>query len=117
MKLTSEKIAVLGLGYVGLPVTVALARRFEDVLGFDISSRRVDALRNGHDWTGEVSDADLAASTLRFTDRADDLAGATFFIVTTTPPTSSARSAEVGSSDSISFGRIASARAIATRCC
>ncbi len=44
--------AVVGLGYVGLPVALALARQFSPVIGFDISERRIEALRQGEDWTG-----------------------------------------------------------------
>ena len=54
--------AVVGLGYVGLPVALALAKQFTPVIGFDISSRRIDELRNGRDVTGEVSEAELRAS-------------------------------------------------------
>ncbi|TCD04317.1 nucleotide sugar dehydrogenase [Erythrobacteraceae bacterium CFH 75059] len=86
MKKADEKIAVIGLGYVGLPVAVALAGQHEHVIGFDISARRVEALRRGHDWTGEIEDADLAATTLRFTDDPDELADSTFFIVTVPTP-------------------------------
>ena len=84
--LNNEKIVVLGLGYVGLPLAVALASRFEGVTGFDISARRVDALRAGSDWTGEIADEDLAASTLTTTSDKDALAGATFYIVTVPTP-------------------------------
>ena len=61
--MTKEKIAVVGLGYVGLPLAVALAKKF-GVLGFDINPDRVKALRAGEDWTNEVSDAELDDSTL-----------------------------------------------------
>ena len=86
MKSANERIAVIGLGYVGLPVAVALAERYENVLGFDVSRPRVDALREGLDWTGEIEDGRLAASGLRVTAEAADLAGGTFFIVTVPTP-------------------------------
>lgn len=50
-----ERIAVVGLGYVGLPVAVAFARVAEHVVGYDISRRRVEALGTGRDDTGEIS--------------------------------------------------------------
>ena len=81
-----EKIAIVGLGYVGLPVAVALAEKYDDVIGFDISYRRVEALRNGTDWTGEISDQRLAAAGLEISDDAGVLAGRTFLIVTVPTP-------------------------------
>lgn len=45
----SERIAVIGLGYVGLPVAVALGRKFDHVIGFDINVARIDELRAGQD--------------------------------------------------------------------
>lgn len=54
----SEKIAVIGLGYVGLPLAVALARQ-HDVVAFDISSSRIEALRKSLDSTGEVAPENL----------------------------------------------------------
>lgn len=81
-----ETIAVIGLGYVGLPVAVALAEKFGDVIGFDISQRRVGALQEGRDWTGEIDDARLAASDLTITDDAASLAGRSFVIVTVPTP-------------------------------
>jgi UDP-N-acetyl-D-galactosamine dehydrogenase len=78
--------AVIGLGYVGLPVALALARHFAPVIGFDVAERRIATLRRGEDWTGEVASADLKSSTLRFTSDAQDLAAASFFIVTVPTP-------------------------------
>lgn len=78
--------AVVGLGYVGLPVAVALARSFAPVVGFDIATARVAALRAGIDGTGEVGAAALAATTLEMTDDPDRLADASFFIVTVPTP-------------------------------
>src|ERR1051325_1072058 len=71
--------AVIGLGYVGLPGALALAKEFEPVIGFDISSRRIAELRDGEDNTGEVTEAELRQSRLRFTEDADMLNGMSFF--------------------------------------
>jgi UDP-N-acetyl-D-galactosamine dehydrogenase len=79
-------IAVIGLGYVGLPVALALAKRFEPVIGFDISERRIGQLREGSDLTREVTRDELKASKLVLTRRAEDLARASFFIVTVPTP-------------------------------
>jgi UDP-N-acetyl-D-galactosamine dehydrogenase len=78
--------AVIGLGYVGLPVALALAKKFERVVGFDISERRITALRNAKDATGEVDEAALRGTRLRFTDDPDTLDEASFFIVTVPTP-------------------------------
>ena len=78
--------AVIGLGYVGLPVALALAKKFEPVIGFDISKRRIAALRNAEDTTGEVTAAALRETTLCFSDDPDALSAASFFIVTVPTP-------------------------------
>jgi UDP-N-acetyl-D-glucosamine/UDP-N-acetyl-D-galactosamine dehydrogenase len=78
--------AVVGLGYVGLPVALALAQKFAPVVGFDISTRRITALRDGQDITGEVGASALRDSTLRLTDDPDALAAASFVIVTVPTP-------------------------------
>ncbi len=87
----SEKIAVLGLGYVGLPLMVGLARSFEGVVGFDIDSRRVAALKEAHDWTGEVESHELKACKGLLTDRADDMIDCEMFIVTVPTPIDQAK--------------------------
>ncbi|GAB4208390.1 MAG: nucleotide sugar dehydrogenase [Sandaracinaceae bacterium] len=83
---TDEKIAVIGLGYVGLPVALAFARAFEHVVGFDIDPRRVDELNRGHDRTNEVESAELQRTTLKMTTDPALLAGISFFVVTVPTP-------------------------------
>jgi UDP-N-acetyl-D-glucosamine/UDP-N-acetyl-D-galactosamine dehydrogenase len=78
--------AVIGLGYVGLPVALALAKKFERVVGFDISQQRIAALRNAKDTTGEVTEAALRKTRLRFTEDPRTLDEASFFIVTVPTP-------------------------------
>jgi UDP-N-acetyl-D-galactosamine dehydrogenase len=78
--------AVIGLGYVGLPVALALAKNFEPVIGFDISKQRIVALREWKDTTGEVGETALRETKLRITDEADALGEASFFIVTVPTP-------------------------------
>jgi UDP-N-acetyl-D-galactosamine dehydrogenase len=79
------RLVVVGLGYVGLPLAIALARRFETV-GFDIDSSRIAELREGLDRTREVDADALRSTSLRLTDRADECAGAGVFIVTVPTP-------------------------------
>jgi UDP-N-acetyl-D-galactosamine dehydrogenase len=88
-----RSIAVIGLGYVGLPVAVAFGRRAapaRPVVGFDINPTRIAELRTGHDRTGEVSRDELAAAHIRFTDRIDELRAADFFIVAVPTPVDAA---------------------------
>ncbi len=81
-----EKIAVIGLGYVGLPVAVAFGKRFAGTVGFDVDERKVARLADGIDLTGESSAADMASSDIRFTADEADLKGATFFVVAVPTP-------------------------------
>lgn len=86
-----RKIAVIGLGYVGLPVAIAFARAGSSVVGFDIDRTRIDELRAGRDRTREVEPADLAPPTLRYESDPAALANADFFIVTVPTPIDAAR--------------------------
>ncbi|TQN48821.1 UDP-N-acetyl-D-galactosamine dehydrogenase [Humibacillus xanthopallidus] len=80
------RLAVVGLGYVGLPLAVEFGKQL-DVLGYDIDGRRIKELRGGHDHTLEVGDEELgSASRLRFSADEADLAGANVYIVTTPTP-------------------------------
>lgn len=80
------RIAVIGLGYVGLPLAVAFGRRFP-TLGFDINAKRIDELRRHHDHTLEASEEELrAAEHLEFTDDPAALAGCNVFIITVPTP-------------------------------
>ena len=69
----TERIAVVGLGYVGLPVALAFARKFADTVGFDLSEARVSALSRNQDWTGEVTEAELEQSSLELSSDPADL--------------------------------------------
>jgi len=86
-----EKIGVIGLGYVGLPLLNGLARHFDDIVGFDTDNRRVEALRAGEDWTGEVPRGELALARDQVTDNPERLGSCTFFIVTTPTPIDQAK--------------------------
>ena len=79
------RIIVVGLGYVGLPLAVALARKFE-VIGFDVDSERIAQLRSGHDRTREVDGEELERASLAFTDSSEDCRGADIYIVTVPTP-------------------------------
>ena len=79
------RIIVVGLGYVGLPLAVALARKFE-VVGFDIDPNRIGELRENFDRTREIEAADIASSTIKLTSTPDECAGADVYIVTVPTP-------------------------------
>jgi len=81
-----EKIAVIGLGYVGLPVALGFAKRFPGTVGFDINVEKVRSLRAGSDITGEVPSETLRATTLRMTSDPVDLKEATFYVVAVPTP-------------------------------
>jgi UDP-N-acetyl-D-galactosamine dehydrogenase len=84
--LEDADIAVVGLGYVGLPLAVEFGKRYR-TLGFDNNPVRIKALRQGWDSTLETTSADLkAAKKLRFSTRAGDLARCNIFIVTVPTP-------------------------------
>jgi len=82
----NERIAVIGLGYVGLPLAVALANHFEDVVGFDVNKKRVDSLARGDDWTGEIESEVLKASRLKVSSDPECLRNRTFFAITVPTP-------------------------------
>jgi len=82
----NRRISVIGLGYVGLPVAATFARAGHTVVAFDIDTRRIAELLEGHDRTGEVEAAALKAPALKFTSDARDLRAADFHIVTVPTP-------------------------------
>jgi UDP-N-acetyl-D-galactosamine dehydrogenase len=82
---TERMIAVVGLGYVGLPIAVAFGKR-GSVIGFDINKAKINELRKGIDRTGEVSEADLKQSRVQFTADPSDLKAADFIIVAVPTP-------------------------------
>ena len=80
------KLAVIGLGYVGLPLAVEFGKK-RSVVGFDINQSRIAALQAGHDSTLEVSDEELAQATqLNYTSNLNDLKNCNVFIVTVPTP-------------------------------
>jgi len=80
-----RKIAVVGLGYVGLPIAVAFGKR-QRVIGFDINKAKIAELQKGLDRTGEVSSADLKATDVQYTFQPSDLKAANFIIVAVPTP-------------------------------
>jgi UDP-N-acetyl-D-glucosamine/UDP-N-acetyl-D-galactosamine dehydrogenase len=89
------RIVVIGLGYVGLPLAVALARKFQTI-GFDIDKGRIGELREGHDRTREVDGEALRSSSLKLAAVPEDCAGADVYIVTVPTPVDKANHPDLG---------------------
>ncbi|MEW4449559.1 nucleotide sugar dehydrogenase [Qipengyuania sp. JC766] len=82
---TDGRVTVIGLGYVGLPLAVALARQFPTT-GFDVDTRRIAELGEGHDRTGEIDRDRMEASTLELTAEPGECPPSDFYIVTVPTP-------------------------------
>jgi UDP-N-acetyl-D-galactosamine dehydrogenase len=81
-----ERVAVIGLGYVGLPVALAFARKFPGTIGFDIHRQKVEELGRGYDRNREQPEEILRATPLRMTSDPKALAGCTFFVIAVPTP-------------------------------
>lgn len=81
----SKKIAVIGLGYVGLPLSVLLDKKFK-VVGFDIAQNRINELKDGYDKTGEIEKDVLLNGKIHFTSNDEDVSDCDIIIVTVPTP-------------------------------
>lgn len=93
-KRVAKHVAVVGLGYVGLPIAVAFAKHVP-VLGFDVNTAKIDELRHGLDRTKEVPTADLKASRITYSSDPADLAVADFIVVAVPTPINEALQPDV----------------------
>ena len=85
-KKSNLSIAIIGLGYVGLPLAVEFGKKFS-VIGFDINNQRINSLNQGYDETLEISKSELkSAKSLSFTSDKDSLAKSNIYIVTVPTP-------------------------------
>lgn len=80
-----KRVAVVGLGYVGLPLATELARKIA-VVGYDINEMRLEQLRLGHDPNGELSDSTFEGTAICFTSSVEDLQKASFYIIAVPTP-------------------------------
>ena len=80
-----EKLSLVGLGYVGMPIAVAFAKKI-NVVGFDLNSAKINEYKKRHDVTNEVGDEEISKSTVQFTSDEKDLGKASFFIVAVPTP-------------------------------
>src|SRR5512138_3017188 len=81
-----RKLALVGLGYVGLPVAVAFGGAGFSVVAYDTDRRRIDELRCGRDRTKQIAPAEIKAADLRLTSEPTDLQDADFFVITVPTP-------------------------------
>ncbi len=91
-----ERIAVVGLGYVGLPVALAFARTNPGTVGFDLDARRVAELKAGHDRTNECTAEEFKAAKVEYSADPKVLAGATFLIVAVPTPVDESNRPDLG---------------------
>jgi UDP-N-acetyl-D-glucosamine/UDP-N-acetyl-D-galactosamine dehydrogenase len=91
-----RKIAVIGLGYVGLPVAVAFSKAGSPLIGFDINAKRIEELKSGIDRTNEVERRELERTTINFTTDPRALRAADFFIVTVPTPIDGSNQPDLG---------------------
>jgi len=96
------RIAVVGLGYVGLPLAVRFGLAGVKVIGFDTDSKKVAELRQGYERMGEVSTDDLSNSGLILTDDPKLLGQATFVIIAVPTPITSAKQPDLGAVEAAS---------------
>lgn len=80
-----EKIAIVGLGYVGMPIAVAFAKKVK-VIGFDLNKSKIESYKKGVDSTGEVGDEEIKVTAVEFTANEEKLGEAKFFIVAVPTP-------------------------------
>lgn len=81
-----ERLAVIGMGYVGLPLALSLGEKYEGTIGFDLNGEKIRMLKEGLDPTGEGLSARVKAAKASFTSVEADLADSTFFIVAVPTP-------------------------------
>ncbi len=101
-KHSDRTVAVVGLGYVGLPLALAFGRTAIKTIGFDINKQRVRDLKSGIDSSGELTAEEIQSSKLIYTDNEDDLKAADFFIVAVPTPINKANQPDLWLLDSAS---------------
>ncbi|MGH0032261.1 MAG: nucleotide sugar dehydrogenase [Myxococcota bacterium] len=94
--MSERRIAVIGLGYVGLPVAVAFARRFPGTIGFDVDAAKVARLAAGEDSTGAVTPEELRSADLAITCDEADLANADFYVIAVPTPIDASHRPDLG---------------------
>ena len=84
--LEKTKIAIIGLGYVGLPLAIEFGKKFQTI-GFDIDQNRINELHDNHDRTNEVSSDELSEKAdLKFTSNPEELSSSNVYVITVPTP-------------------------------
>ena len=94
LSIDNIKIAVIGLGYVGLPLAIEFAKKFPTI-GFDIDKKRIKKLKEGLDSTQEISKENLKGTKLIFTSQVIQLEECNFFIITVPTPVDSSKTPDL----------------------
>ena len=81
----NKKMAVIGLGYVGLPLALEFARKIS-VIGFDIKPERIEMMKNRKDPSNELSGKDFEGCDIKFTSNVEDIREASFYVVAVPTP-------------------------------
>lgn len=89
--MTETRIAVVGLGYVGLPLAVHFARAFGKVIGYDVNQKRIAELKQSMDASGELTPPELSKANILYTTNAEDLSTANFIVVAVPTPVDNAK--------------------------
>ncbi len=92
---TTPIICVVGLGYVGLPLAAAFGRSGIKTYGFDINTKRIELLKQGHDWTNELSDEDMKKTSIEYSNNPDCIAKSNTVIVAVPTPTDKANNPDL----------------------
>ena len=82
----TQTIAVVGLGYVGMPLAVAFAEKWDNVIGFDINKQKIEVYKSGIDPTNEVGDEKIKETSIHFTSDEKELQKADFIVVAVPTP-------------------------------
>ena len=86
MKKSNTKIAVIGMGYVGLPLAIEFSKKKIKVVGFDINKKRIESLISGEDYTNEIDKKDLKKTKVFFSNNLFDLRNCNIYIITVPTP-------------------------------
>src|SRR4051794_18613314 len=97
-----EKIALVGLGYVGMPIAVAFAKKV-DVIGFDLNTSKIDQYKNGIDPTNEVGDEAIRQTSVEFTADETKLQEAKFHIVAVPTPVNADKTPDLSPIEGVSI--------------